>query len=75
MDAEKDKKITATVYNMAGHQILSRVQTLAKGANSFTINEVSNWQPGTYLLAINDENKIQWLKFIVGTRPHLVQPR
>lgn len=75
MDAEKAKKVTATVYNIAGIQVWSKVQTLEKGNNAFYIGEVGKWQPGTYLLAVNDQNKIQWLKFIVSAVQPPVQPR
>lgn len=66
MASERGKNITVSVYTVAGKQLYNGIQPLVKGSNTFTIHEVSTWQPGVYLLAINDENKIQWLKFIVG---------
>ncbi|MGV3657816.1 MAG: T9SS type A sorting domain-containing protein, partial [Chitinophagaceae bacterium] len=66
LPAERSKKVTLTVYTVGGSQVHTAAYSLAKGANTITIEEVARWQPGLYLLAINDENNQQWLKFMVS---------
>ena len=75
LPAQQSKKVTLTVYTAGGKQVHSAAYSLVKGANTLTINEVDRWQPGIYLLAINEENNIQWLKFIVGQAGAAALPR
>jgi len=73
--AEKSKKVKLTVFTIGGKQVHTSTYNLNKGANTITISEVDRWQPGIYLLAINDDNNLQWLKFIVSASGTAVLPR
>ena len=73
--AAQSKKVTLNVYTVGGSLVHTDGYNLSKGANTVTISNIGRWQPGIYLLSINDENNIQWLKFIVGAGGAAVQPR
>ena len=54
-----------TIVDMSGKMILKQQNSIAEGNNSFSINNLGQLQPATYLLMMNDGEQVLTTKFSI----------